>query len=191
MNHNALFMGVTDTWLSEDIMDAEVSHNFPGYSLLRADRAGGRQGGGVALYLRDDLTGDTLASYAQVHPHRGGSVCELLIVQIHQLDTVVCIVYRPPDTRLEEFSGLLQCLDSTLSTLPSPAPTVILMGDLNFPKSCISWRRSEEGLLVPLVAGHRDEETVGGKQDRLQTKQLIDLATKFVYCRKWSMPHMQ
>ena len=149
VKHNSFFIGVTETWLHDGVLDAEVCHNFPGYSLMRSDRAGSRQGGGVALYIREDLTGDILVSYSHIHPSRGGSVCELLVVKIHQLDTVVCIMYRPPDTRLEEFASLLQCLDSTLSALPSPAPTVIMMGDLNLPKSCISWCRSDEGLLVP------------------------------------------
>ena len=114
-----------------------------------------------------------------VHPQRGGSVCELLVVHVHQLDTVVCLVYRPPDTRLEEFSGLLQCLDKTLSQLQSPSPTVILMGDFNFPKTCISWNWSDQSDLVPLVAGHREGETVGGKQDRLQAQKLLDLTSKY------------
>ena len=52
------------------------------------------------------------------------------------------------------------------------------MGDMNFPLTCIAWRRSEEGLLVPIVAGHREEETAGGKQDRLQAQKLLDLADK-------------
>ena len=178
VKNNALFIGVTETWLHEDILDAEVSHSFPGYNIIRCDRAGGRQGGGVALYLREDLTGDVLATYALTPPLRSGSVCEMLIVKVHQLDTVVCLVYRPPDTRCEEFSALLQCLDGAISALPAPSPTVVLLGDMNFPQSCITWKRSEEGLLVPLVAGHREEETAGGKQDRLQAQQLIDLANK-------------
>ena len=178
VRNDSLFVGVTETWLHPGVLDAEVCSGFPGYSLYRADRAGGRQGGGVALYVREDLSCDILASYAEVHPARGGSVCELLVVKIHQLDSVVCIMYRPPDTRIEEFVGLLQCLDNTLSSLPSPAPTVIVMGDMNFPRTCISWRTSEDGLLVPVVAGHRDDETAGGKQDRLQAQKLTDLATK-------------
>ena len=94
-------------------------------------------------------------------------MCEMLVVKVHQLDTVVCVVYRPPDTRIDEFAGLLQCLDSTLSALPTPSPTVIAMEDLNFPQSCIAWKYSMDGLLLP-VAGHREDETAGGKQDRLQ-----------------------
>ena len=107
-------------------MDSEVTHNFPGYSLLRCDRET-RQGGGVGLYVRDDLTGDILCSY-------DNGVCELLVVMVHQLDTVVAVLYRPPDTRFNEFSEELSKLDSVLSELPPPTPTVTLMGDFNFPK---------------------------------------------------------
>ena len=158
VNNNALFVWVTETWLHPGVLDAEFSHGFQGYSLHRSDRAGGRQGGGVALYLREDLTGDILATYAQTIPNRGGSVCEVLVVKLY---TVVCVMYRPPDTRLEEFSVVLKSLDTTLTSLPTPAPTVVLMGDMNFPLTCITWRRSEEGLLVPIVAGHRENDHTG------------------------------
>ena len=189
VSNSAMFIGVTETWLHEGIFDAEVSHAFPGYNILRCDRSGGRLGGGVALYIRDDLTGDTLATYAQSHPQRTGSVCEMIIVKVHQLDTVVCVLYRPPDTRGEEFACVLKCLDSTLSSLPSPTPNILVMGDFNFPQTCIKWKQcSEEGLLVPLVAGHRDGETSGGKQDRLQAQRLVDLATKHCLLQQVDTP---
>ena len=88
---------------------------------------------------------------------------------------MVCVAYRPPDTRIGEFAGLLKCLDETLSALPSPAPNIILMGDFNLPHSAITWKCSEDGNVVPLVANHREVETVGGKQDRLQAQQLVDM----------------
>ena len=91
---------------------------------------------------------------------------------------VVCVLYRPPDTRIEEFTGVLQYLDHTLSSLTTPTPTVILMGDMNLPQSCITWHRSEDGLLVPQVAGHRDTETAVRKQDQLQAQHLVDLVAK-------------
>ena len=122
VRNNAMIIGVTETWLSDAILDAEVSHVISCYTVLRCDRAGGRQGGGVALYLREDLTGEILTTYAKVHPLRGGSVCEIIVVKIHQLDTVVCLVYSPPDTRMDKFAGLLNCLDGALSDLPSPLP---------------------------------------------------------------------
>ena len=66
-------------------------------------------------------------------------VCELLLVKIHQLETVVCVAYRPPNTAIGEFTGLLKCLDDTLSALPAPTPTIVLMGDFNFNSKCIEW----------------------------------------------------
>ena len=119
---NSLLVAVTVTWLSPQIFDSEVTHNFPGYSILRCDRES-RQGGGVALYIREDLTGDILCSY-------DNGVCELLVVMVHQLNTVVVVVYRPPNTRVNEFSELLSKLNGVLKELPSPSPTITVMGDL-------------------------------------------------------------
>ena len=56
---------MTETWLNKDIFDAEVTHDFPGYSLFRCDRSG-RQGGGVALYLREDMTGEFVKTMVSV-----------------------------------------------------------------------------------------------------------------------------
>ena len=138
-------------------MDAEVCHDFPGYSILRSDRIR-RQGGGVALYLSDSLSGDVIANF-------DNGVCQALVVMIHQINTCVCVCYRPPDTRLSEFSDMLQCVDAALSTLPNPTPNIVVIGDMNFPRSSIQWQTSDEGNLFPLVANHRVEETSDGKQD--------------------------
>ena len=66
-----------------------MTHKFPGYNFYYVDRSGGRDGGGVALYFSEKLTGDIIASY-------DNSVCGLLIVKIYELDSVVCVWYRPP-----------------------------------------------------------------------------------------------
>ena len=51
-----------------------MTHKFPGYNFYYVDRSGGRDGGGVALYFSEKLTGDIIASY-------DNSVCGLLIVK--------------------------------------------------------------------------------------------------------------
>ena len=163
-------MGVCETWLKPDVLDAEVCHDFPGYTILRGDRAH-RQGGGVALYLKDSLSGDVIASF-------DNSVCQAIVVMIHQLNTCVCVCYRPPDTRQSEFSEMLQSIDSALSTLPTPSPTVIVMGDMNFPGNSVKWQASDEGNIFPIVAKHSDRETPLGKQDRLQAQHLMEFAAK-------------
>ena len=57
-----MLIAVTETWLHSGVNDAEVIHNTPGYTILRCDRSG-RDGGGEALYLKEDLTGDVLGSF--------------------------------------------------------------------------------------------------------------------------------
>ena len=143
---------------------------MPGYSLFRCDRSD-RVGGGVAVFLKEDLSGDVLGSY-------DNGVCQLLVVQVHQLDTVLAVLYRPPDTKLQEFKPVLKKLDDIFTNLHTPTPIITLAGDLNFPKGIIEWGYSEEGFLSPIVHNHREGEILGGKQDRLQASQLIDLASK-------------
>ena len=161
---------MTETWLHSGVLDAEVSHDFPGYSILRCDRSG-RQGGGVALYLRDDLTGELLGSVDD-------GVCELLVVHIHQLDTVVAVLYRPPDTRIAEFLPILSQLDSVLSDLPDPIPNIVLLGDFNFRDQNLSCVRSDDGLLLPLVHGHRLVSADDTPQVTQQAAELCELALK-------------
>ena len=81
-----------ETWLSPVISESELLVHIPGYTLLRSFRAG-RERGGVCLFLRDDHTGEVLNTFSK-------GVCELLVVQVHQLNIVVAVRYRPPDTRL-------------------------------------------------------------------------------------------
>ena len=97
------------------------------------------------MFIREDLTGDVLCSF-------DNGVCELLAVMVHQLNTVVVVAYRPPNTRVSEFSELLSKLDNIFKELPTPTPAITVMGDFNFPKSCISWSRcdGEDNDLVPL-----------------------------------------
>ena len=107
--NKSMFVAVTETWLSDKVFDSGVSHNFQGYTIMRSDRTG-RSGGGVAIYLRDDLSGDVISTF-------DNGVCEALVIRIHQLDHVVVVVYRPPDTRHAEFSAVLDEIDKVLCTL--------------------------------------------------------------------------
>ena len=87
-------------------------------------------------------------------------------------------MYRPPDTTLGEFSAALKEIDEALLSLAEPTPTIAVMGDFNFPKSDVTWRR-EDGDLVPMVRGQR---AVGPKEDgqkvREQCSRLCNLMLK-------------
>ena len=142
--------------------------NFPGYSIYRCDRQA-RKCGGVCVFVRDDVSAECIGSF-------DNGVCELLVLNMHSLNTVLVVIYRPPDTRLSEFSPVLSELNNLLSDLPAPAPKLVLMGDLNFPSSVMSWMKVD-GSLVPSIHGHRSEGSEDGLQARLQAQRLCDIVT--------------
>ena len=107
-------------------------------------------------------------------------VCGLLVVMSHQLNTVIAVLYRPPNTRIDKFTDTLKKLNECFSNVPTPTHNIALMGDFNFNKSTITWFPCEEdGDLIPIVANHKDTENLDGKQDRLHAAKLCDLTTKF------------
>ena len=165
--HSSLVVSVTETWLKPGVKDSELLVNFPDYSLYRCDRKS-RQGGGVCVFVRDDVSAECIGSF-------DNGVCELLVLKIHSLKTVLIVLYRPPDTRLAEFSPVLTELDKLLTELPTPTANLVMMGDFNFPSNVMKWPRLD-GHLVPSVHGHRTEVTADGLQERLQAQKLCDLS---------------
>ena len=179
-SRNCLWLAITDTWLNPTILDSELLIHMPGYTVIRQDRHG-RIRGGVCLFLRDNLTGEVLCSYSN-------GVCEVLIVKVYQLDTIVVVLYRPPDTDLCEFTPILNKIDSVLQNLPAPAPNITLMGDLNFPSSVITWQVAD-GLVLPRVEGHRVPAQPGnGRLVRQQAANLCDLAVKYSLSQQVTEP---
>ncbi len=53
-------IGVTKTWLHDEIKDHEVS--LPGNVLFRQDRPFSKRGGGVALYVKSNLRPQLMTS---------------------------------------------------------------------------------------------------------------------------------
>ena len=164
---NSLAVCVTETWLSKDIADSELLVHFPGYDLFRSDRIN-RGGGGVCIFLKEGLGGECLGSF-------DNGVCELLLVQIHSLNTVIALVYRPPDTRLAEFTPILNEIEVVMSSLSLPSPIMVLCGDFNFPSSVMTWPKVE-GHIVPSVHSHREVNDDEGLMVRLQAQKLCNLA---------------
>ena len=117
-NHNTLVSMLTETHLTNSVLNSEISVNIPDYSIFRGDRAG-RKGGGVALLVHQNLSGELLSSF-------DNGVVQFVLVKVHALNTVFCVMYRPPDTTLTEFGPALSELNSVLSRLPSPTPTLVL-----------------------------------------------------------------
>ena len=61
-NHNTLVSMLTETHLTDSVLSSEISVHIPEYSIFRGDRAG-RKGGGVALLVHQNLSGELLSYF--------------------------------------------------------------------------------------------------------------------------------
>ena len=169
-------MALTETWLCEHV-DAELT--VEGYTLFRQDRKRqkkrkGRDSGGVAVYVRDDLAADmvTVASYSN-------GVIEFLGLYSKTKNLLLLVMYRQPDDIIGghrstqiEFKQALSKLEETLSSKNNPVPEVILCGDFNLPHAV---REGNKGLGVK-------------KDEKVMTDELLALTDEFFLSQLIQMP---
>ena len=169
-------MALTETWLSEHV-DAELT--VEGYTLFRQDRKRqkkrkGRDSGGVAVYVRDDLAADmvTVASYSN-------GVIEFLGLYSKTKNLLLLVMYRQPDDIIGghrsiqiKFKQALSKLEETLSSKNNPVPEVILCGDFNLPHAV---REGNKGLGVK-------------KDEKVMTDELLALTDEFFLSQLIQMP---
>ena len=94
-HYKQLFYVLTETWLDEH-RDAEIQ--IDGYQIHRSDcsvkrtRNRGKERGGVAVYLRDDLTPLT-----KVLLRYSNGAVDVLVLHIERLNLALITIYRHPD----------------------------------------------------------------------------------------------
>ena len=164
LNHS-LGIGLTETWLSEDIENAEIQ--IEDYSIYRADRSH-RSRGGVAAYLRSDLLCKTAFSYSN-------SVCEALLIKCKKLDIVFGVLYRPPSTTVEEWNQCSKAVEEELDLIQAHGDyrTVVLMGDFNFPN--LKWN---DRLLRIEQDMTRQQETFARLVNKYCLLNVVDIPTR-------------
>ena len=114
----AAVISITETWLYQSVTDSEV--NINGYVILRRDRD--RSGGGVCLYVREDVTFTPLKIENQ---NKDSEVLciELFLPKTKPITVGVC--YRPPKQHnfIEQFEAILAQF--------KPEHETVLLGDFN------------------------------------------------------------
>ncbi|GAB0208218.1 hypothetical protein GRJ2_003287500 [Grus japonensis] len=120
-------IGIPETWWDSSY---DWSVGMEGYRLFRKDRQG-RQGGGVALYVNDQLEG------MELHLGMDEELTESLWVRIKGStgagDIIVGVCYRPPDQGDRADEALYRQMEAA-----SRSQALVLMGDFNHPDIC--WR---------------------------------------------------
>ena len=121
---NSPFICLTETHLTPDVLDAEIS--IEGYNLFRSDRQT-RSHGGVCTYVRKDL-----AVVSEIKD--SDSFCDFQILHLPQLNLSIANIYRPPNCPESSFIETIEKVSSSLRTTESQrANDYLVLGDFNFP----------------------------------------------------------
>ena len=130
-NSNAAIIGITESKLDKTVLDNEVK--IDDYELKRSDRS--RQGGGVACYIRKDLSFNSREDFAPT-PDLENIFFDLLLPKSKPV--LVGILYRPPNS-----SGFLKKLNAAISkTKNFDNQEVFILGDLNIDLTGSTVRKS-------------------------------------------------
>ena len=111
---------ISESWLKDTLPSSLV--NMENYILLRNDRMG-KNGGGVAIYIRSDLQPKIISHSPSQYSFRP----EFLFVEIRckMQKCLLGVVYKPPNI------GHLQDIETVLHNLLPFYEHVILLGDFN------------------------------------------------------------
>lgn len=114
-------IGVTETWLSQNITNNAITLN--GYNLFRRDRS--TAGGGVGVYLKNHIKAKVIDEL----PVNVVNTEQLwLSVEISKRTFALAIIYRPPSQSLADF---LEHFENCIHYIAPKFDDLIFMGDFN------------------------------------------------------------
>ena len=124
-------IALTESHLNSKYHEGEISiNNFNHY---RTDRSEGKRGGGVIVYVRNELSPGI-----EVLMSESIENIELLVLNIKAINLVLVTIYRPPNAQTEALLEVLSKIKQCLSNQFPSTHTLALCGDLNFP--IINWQ---------------------------------------------------
>ena len=114
------FFALTETHLSDSILDAEISIN--NYDVIRSDRTQRKQGG-VALYLHHTITVDDTNKFSD-------NYTESVMTYLKKSKLIIIVIYRAPNTPSASFRKCLHSVETFINK--NKNSDVLMMGDFNF-----------------------------------------------------------
>ena len=113
-------LSLNETWLDDSFSDVELS--LPGYQLMRRDRD--RHGGGIAVYIADNLSLNRLDT-----PADNIEALRFELSQPNSKKILFGAIYRPP---ILDASTFTDSLEEMLNNYVNESLETVLLGDFNF-----------------------------------------------------------
>ena len=114
---NAAVIGIYESKLDTSALEQEI--NIDNYKILRCDRS--RHGGGVACYIRNDLSYNILS----VFPREIENIFFEILLP-NSKPVIVGTIYRPPSQ-----NNFLELLNSNMNKINSVDNEIYILGDFN------------------------------------------------------------
>ena len=64
-----------------------------------------------------------------------------MAIKIKEINIINIVIYRPPDTDLTTFRGVMDKIKHMLAMMDTPKPMVLITADFKFP--FIEWKKNE------------------------------------------------
>ena len=149
------------------ITDSEIQ--IKKFKVERSDRKN-RKKGGCCIYIKEEMESQVLA-------RTSNGYVELLMIKLPKLKVIVTTIYRPPQTPSEKFQEALTTIKNTLNSEDAPAPSIVIVGDFNFP--FLKYKRIGNNT-------YTQTNGQGTKEDKTQVKMLLSLADEFALTQEIS-----
>jgi hypothetical protein len=153
-------VGVAESWANSNILDAEIE--LEGYKMFRQDRPTDKRGGGVLLYVRNDLDAVEYLPKTEYPEHKW---CRIKDSNKEELNIGIC--YR---TGTDEIFGLSNHMHLRELVSEFSNKRTILMGDFNYKGLNWSSRMDDIGG-VPSVEGRLFQECI---EDNFFTQHVLE-----------------
>ena len=164
-DENPYFLALAETWIKDGILESE--YTIYGYEHVASHRKS-RDGGGVIIYIREDITYNFLTAASD-------EMCSLVAVHLTKLNLIIFLAYRPPPNYKNDYHGdtlersfkniIIDNICKEMNKHKSPTPDILLIGDFNFPKA--QWNAGI-GVVKP-----------DNKCNRNSLQQLINIASEY------------
>ena len=119
LEHRFSVIGLTETWLRPSNIDA---YGIDGYNHVGITRSN-QHGGGVSLFICNEMLLSELTEFTKVLEY---IECLFLKINSKDISYVIGIVYRPPNSDIEQFTETLNDILSQITHVPC-----YIMGDYN------------------------------------------------------------
>merc|ERR1711888_442801 len=94
-SENSYFLAFMETWTKDGTSEAEYA--IDGYEHMASHRKN-REGGGVIIYIREDITYNFLTSVSD-------EMCSMEAVHLTRLSLIIFLAYRSPPNHKNDYHG--------------------------------------------------------------------------------------